>query len=679
MITITQINPAKNASGVSVNQDIEIRVLADFKLDPRNISFRLNEVDIVPNVFSVYNGATDYELIITLYTRKRIKFGDVYRYGQANTRYGMRDIHPSVLEYGSRYVCSFTVWGTNNSSQREEITDSFVFNTEEGIFYNSKPISYFYSDHTQSMANKLPDWAKGRYDKYSNFQQLLNPLGEILEKNQDLINKLYQANLIQTVDLKELPYLFKYELDKNFEFQSFFNQDGSTFFVQPEISAIQGITRFDLFTTEENNLKSLYYSKIPTRIDTDQVHVSSNVIVPETQATNLKYEVNKTLERQGSFVLYCKNINTSVYKNYNNIYSFLKCHIKGLSIFDGEQHEEIILYNEKYLYSKKMWKRIDSIEFFNLKDQAFTFEISHFPTFKKMSPDTKKMIRPDGSEDLVIWSFENREDISVFQKRRTLGRSGLDVLKFSGATEVVSEVGVYDIDRTTPLKLTDMAVDYNSNYIYGVTDEYLYIFDKREAYPESLKKIPGDNGAADLVLNVEADDTFLDEDGQKEISVSCVHTVPGKRIVKYRIKITRPDGVVEYLLKDGTVTTDPNISSVFINQTAFMVQNIANRYIARMPGEYIFDLETMYQGGTVSKDSVLFFIKKNCALVKYKLERILNDSVPVSIFMDYDQNIKIYTDKSMLHTIVFHKDGIVIDYVNKVLYSCEEYTSVDVD
>ena len=47
----------------------------------------------------------------------------------------------------------------------------------------------------------------------SHFQQLLNPLGEILEKQEDLISKVFQANRIQTVNLKELSHLYKYEVD----------------------------------------------------------------------------------------------------------------------------------------------------------------------------------------------------------------------------------------------------------------------------------------------------------------------------------------------------------------------------------------------------------------------------------------------------------------------------------
>lgn len=679
MITVTQITPAKNSVNVPVNQDLEIRVSADFKLDPRNISFRLNDVDIVPSVFSVYNGETDYELIVTLYTRKRIKFGDTYRYGQADVRYGMRDVHPSVLEYGSRYVCGFTVWGVNNLNQREELTDSFVFNTEDGIFYNQNPNNYFYSDHTQSMANKLPSWTRARYDKYSNFQQLLNPIGEVLEKTQSFIDKTYESNLIQTVDLKELPFLYKYELDKNTEFKTFFNQDGSNFFVQPDISGIQGITRFDLFASENNDIKSLYYTKIPTRINTDQIHVSENVIFPLTLAKDTKYEVNKELEREGSFVLYCDGVNTSIYKNFDNTYYFLKCHIKGISLFDKEQKEEIIIYNEKFLYSKKMWKKINSIEFFNVNNQFFTFEILHFPDYRKMSSDTKRIILPNKTQDLSIWSLVKKDFKSILQKRKTIGDTALDSLRFAGTTEVISEFGLLDIDNQTPLELTDITVDYNSNYIYGIDENYLYLFDKREPYPKSLKKIPGNSGSADFVLSLDSDETYLDENNEKQISVNCIHSIPGKKIIKYRIKITKPNGEIEYLLKNGQVTTNVNNSAIFVKQTEFMLENISNYYTAKMPGEYLFELETVYQGGGISKDYGFIYIKNISAIVKYKLERILGDAYPTFIFIDYDQQIKIYTNKSVLHTLIFHKDGVVIDYVNKVLYSCEEYTSLDVE
>lgn len=678
MITITSITPSKNSTNVSVNQDLEIRVSADFKLDPRNVSFKLNEIDIVPNVFSIYNGATDHELIITLYTRKRIKYGDTYRYGQDGLRYGMRDIYPSILNYASRYVCSFTVWGTNDSNVEETISDSFVFSTEEGIFYNSNPNKYFYSYETQNLANKLPDWSKARSDKYSNFQQLLNPIGEILEKQKDMLDKVALATNIYSVNLKELPYLYKYELSKDFEFKNFLNQDGSTYFVQPDISGIQGITRFDLFTEEENTLSSLYYNKIPTRIDTNQVYIDDNILLYDTIADEKSLDVDLLLEREGSFCLYCLGVETSIFKDYTNNHTLLKCRITGLSLIDQEQVEDIVLYNERFLFTKKLWKKITNIEFINLNNQNITYRIYHFPIAQSLHSDIKKIISPEGNTDRIIWNFENRNNQTILQKHITIGETALDILKFAGATEAISEYSLKDIDNQTYLNLKDLVVDSYSNYVYGIDNNYLYIFDKREPYPTKLKLISGQNGEADFVLGIDTDDLHLNEDGEKEITLKCIHQNPGKKILKYRIKVTKPDNSVEYILPTG-VTANSNNSSIFAKQTAFQLPDVNLSYVLTSSGEYIFDLETMYQGGTVSKDSLIVFIKDISAIAKYKLSRILNGAEPVSITIDMDGEIKIFTNNSMLHSLILRKDGIVIDYLNKIIFSYEKYTSIDVE
>jgi hypothetical protein len=134
-----------------------------------------------------------------------------------------------------------------------------------------------------------------------------------------------------------------------------------------------------------------------------------------------------------------------------------------------------------------------------------------------------------------------------------------------------------------------------------------------------------------------------------------------------------------YLLKDGTIETNPNNASIFVNQTGFTLEDIVNRYTMTMPGEYIFELETMYKGGSVSTSYGFFFLKRNYALAKYKLDRVLNNSQPVSLFIDTDQKLKMYTNVSVFHTFTFHKDGIIIDYLNKVIYSYENYSSIDVD
>lgn len=293
--------------------------------------------------------------------------------------------------------------------------------------------------------------------------------------------------------------------------------------------------------------------------------------------------------------------------------------------------------------------------------------------------DNKKMIASDGSSDRIIWSLDTRNEASIIQKRRTIGEDAIDVLRFAGETEVISEMGFYDIDNSTALNLIDIAIDYNSNYMYGVDNNYLYVFDKREPYPVSLKKIPGTNGDADFVLHMDTDELYLNENNEKEVILKCTQVNPGKKVLKYRLRVRQPNNSIVFIMKNGNLEIDPNKASIFIKQDKLLLEDITNRFTATMPGEYLFELETMYQGGSTSVDYSFLFIKKNCALAKYKLSRILNETLPVSIVIDTDQEVKIYSDTSILHTLVFHKDGIIIDYSNKVIYSYEEYTSIDVD
>lgn len=679
MIEVVTINPAKNSTGVPVNQNIEINILADFELDPRNVSFKINDIDIIPNVFSVYQGGVDYDLDITLYTKKRIKYNTGKRYGADDTRYGMTDVFPSILQYGSRYVVEFTAWGTNDLGEEETLTDSFVFTTEEGIFYNTSPVDYFYSDSTQGIANYFPEWSKTRSDKFSNFQQLINPLGEELEKMQDFVVEQGLNNHIQTADLNQLAVLHKVELGKDFEITSNLNEDGSSFYVQPEITAIQDITRYDLFTEQNNNLKDFHYDKLPTRLGVDRLVLESEVIKPLSIAQEIKEEVDLKLEKPGAISIRAIGVNSSIFKDEKDKVLIVKCRLYGESLFGTEQIEDIILYNDRFIYTKKLWSQIDSIQFFNLFGQEVQYELKYFRDAKTVHRDYKQGTTFDDNRENLYWRLESRDNKSILSKEITVGETGADLLRNSGRTIPIQEYQLFDIDNQTTLDLTDLSVDPFTNDVYGIDDEYLYIFDKREPYPIRLKEIPGDNGIADMVIELDSDELGLDDTGQKEIQLKCIHKNFGKTVVRYRLRVSKPDGTEIFVKADGTFTSNPSEASVAVQQDNLFVDEIVHCFSVDQVGDYIFDLEVVYQGGGASRHKQLARVLGMSAKSKYKLERILGEEVPVSLFFDHDQRLKIYTNAGILQELVLHRDGVLIDYDDKILYFSEEYDSVDVE
>lgn len=677
-IVVDSIDPAKNATSVPVNQDIQVWVSADFELDPRNISFRINNVEVVPNCFSVYNGGTSYSLDITLYTRRRIKYDSGRRYGQDGVRYGQRDVFPSILQYGSRYVMEFTVWGTDDNGEYQEVTDRFAFTTEEGIFYNNNPATYFYSDATQGLANYFPEWSKARYDKFSNVQQLLNPIGTKLEGIQDFVTEQGLNNFIQTTNLNELSVLHRVELGKDFEIKSNLNEDGSLFFVQPEVTAVQDITRYDLFTDQNNDIRSFYYDKLPTRLGTERTTVANNTIFGPVIANEIKQYVNKNLERPGTVCLKATGINSSVHTNDRREILVLKCRVVGESLFGKEQFEDLIVLNDRNIFTTKLWRRIDYVQFFNTEGQEIEFRIDHFKEPLSVIQDTKFITTADDNREVILWDAENRGSRTVLRKHVTEGDSGADLLRSSGATRVVQEYDLLDIDGVTPLELLDVAPDVYSNRMYGLSSDYLYIFDKREDYPELLKKIPGDNGLADYIIELDTEESGLDENGQKEICLKTVHKNIGKTVIRYRLRLTKPDGTILFMKEDGTTTTDSQDATVFVQQNDLILEERSHSFITDQVGDHLLELEAVYSGGDSSRHVQVVRVLKKAAIAKYKLARILNEDVPLCIFFDHDQRLKILTEGGVAHSLVLHKDGVLIDYDNKILYFVEDYESVDV-
>jgi hypothetical protein len=678
MINVVSISPAKNTTNFNVNEDIQIRVEAAYPLDPRNVRFLINEVELPINCFSVYNGGTSYELDITLYTKRRIKYQNEARYGQDGQRYGMRDDNPSILEYGSRYVCEFNVWANDDQGVEQTVTDRFVFTTEEGIFLNDNPPEYYYSEATQGISNYMPEWSKARSDKFSNAQQMLNPLGDKLEKMQKFVVKQKLNSFIQTTELNQLSRMFRVELDKDMEIKSSLNEDGSLFYVQPEISAIQNITRFDLFTSENNNLEGSYYNTLPTRIGTEKSRIEESVIAGPIEATQIKEVLDAELEREGSVCLRVQGLSSSIYKTERGTIVFLKCRIKGESLFGREQQEDIPLFDGRPVFSRNLYRKIDSIQFFNLYSEKITYTLSLFREPLSLIQDSFNYTTTEDDSERIFWEAEKRNNKTILKKKITLGDTAGRLLRNAGRTVEVQETELLDIDNESSLDLIDVAPDLFEDRLYAVDSEYLYVYDKREEYPTVLKQISGDNGLADFVIDLDSDELGLDENGEKEIAVKCIHRKPGKVIVRYRLSMKKPDGTCIFAIKDGAFTSSQSEATIFTKQPDVTLADAGYTFILDQVGDYILELETMYRGGESSKDSKLVRILKSSALVKYKLDRILNEDVPFSLFFDSDHRLKILTTAGALHSLALRRDGVLVDYENKILYFSEDYSSVDV-
>jgi len=668
-ISITSLTPTKNEIDVGINSNIELTITSDDKdLDISTIEFYINTISIQ---VSAYYGVTNKIVDITFFSKKKIKY-NTRRYGEEDVRYGQQDIFPSNFRYGQRYTCRIVIEDVDGNSFEE----NFSFVVEEGIFFNSSPATYYYSQQTQLLANYTPSWSRSRYDKFSNFQQIVNPTGTYIEEFENLLYKQAASYYLQTANINELATLYGIELGGDFEFDNITLDDGTKLQVPPEVYGIKEITKYDILSEFKNDIKNFYYDKLPTRLDETKINLTSEILHTGTIDSN-EVELDTKLEREGSIYVSIENRNNFTIIKNDDI-RFFYCRITGVSREDKKQIEDIIIISNENYPTVKLWSKITSVQFLNVGNDTGNFTVRYNRPIDSLKPDFYKNVNTEDDQKSVFWKLDSNIRGSILQQYAFIDIESVDIIARKAQKDLLIEYELFDVDNSSNINLVTIDTDQYNNFIYGINDDYLYIFDKRQEYPTVIKNIHESNGQSDFVLDIEDIQLGIGDSG-REIGIYGVQKTANKTLTQYRIKVEKPDETIEYLLEDGTFTTDKNKGIIVANTRDVNYITQPFNYNLVQTGDYIFTLDSIYRDGSRFIDSKIIRVPKKAALVKYKLERLLAGETVVNMFIDYDQQLKIYDSNSEVHILKFAKDNMLIDYENSFAYFNENYDKIGVE
>jgi len=668
-ISITNLAPVKNEENISVNSNIEIEITStDLDLQVTSVELLINEVPVQP---SAYYGSTEKIIDITFYSRRRIKY-KTKKYGQEDFRYGQEDIFPSVFQYDSRYVCTIIVFDVEGNKFEE----NFSFNTEEGIYYNVKPKHYYYSQETQALANYLPLESRARYDNYSIFQQLINPSSIFLEEINSLLYKQISNYFVQTSDLNEMATVNTVKLGGDYKFSTTVLDDGTRLQIPPEVIATKDITRYYPTTEFSNNIKDFYYNKLPTRLDEVKCFLSSFVFLSKRKIDVNKIQVNRELERTGYICLAIED-GIRFTQTRNNSFDILTCRIIGVSREGKKQTEDIVIIDNDNYITFKLWSQINTIQFINIPTGTdISFTITYGRPNGSYVLDSFKAITLNNQERPVFWRKAENSNGSVLQQYGLLKTEIEDIISSLAEKDLLAEYELVDVDNETAIRIIDIEVNTFSNFIYGISNDFLYIFHKREPYPKIIKELPKNNGSADFIIDL-VSDNLVRNAGSKLIEFTGIQKTMGKEIAQFRFKIRKPDGTYEYINEESQLVTKEK-ATLLGNPIISQIKTKNIKYYLTEPGDYIIYLETIYRDGSTDIDAKVARVMTKAALAKYKLGRLFKGVTIQNMFMDFDQRLKIYDSNKELHTIHFSKDNMLIDYSNAILFFNEGYDKVEV-
>jgi len=669
-ISLLNIFPLKGQTDVSVNSDIVIELNSTSDFIPSETILIINDVEVQPSAYFLTDKNT---MRVTFFSRRKIKYSSK-RYGEEGATYGAADIYPSSFHYGKEYVCSLSTYNIDG----EERVDKFSFSTEEGAFYSNKNNEFYYYSETQEVANYLPEWSRARYDKFSNFQQIVNGFGKYLHKLEKTIDLQTSNYFVQTSNMNELANVYKVQLDGSFEFKSNVKGDGEEYIVPPEVIARDNITIFSPEPSSSNSIDDFYYDTLPTRVESSKIKLDSLTLLDNTLIHKTRRVVN-VFTPYDSYIWF-NFYNGSQFSTYlDGRLRSIVCRVNGITTKRRVETEDIYLLENSSYRTKLKYKKINYIEFINHDlDSNLDYSVTlHQEDSSALLDNYLSYIDIEDQKKNTYWSIAENSTGSVLQKKTLIGNSIEEVLSSRGAKEPRQEYQLYDTDEETPVILKSIVPDLFEDYVYGVDSSNLYIYDKREEYPKVIKELQKDGGSADMVLDINYTEAGLSTD-DNIVSLQGVQKIVGRQITRYLIGVKKPDGVVEYIKENGDIVSTNTDAAVYPSLATDQVKSRSIEYELVLPGDYVFYLMAIYSSGERSVDTKIVRSLKKVALAKYKLNRILLDNEVENMFIGNDQQLKIHSSDGYLHTLELVRDNVLIDFSNKTFYFNYKYGSVDI-
>lgn len=526
---------------------------------------------------------------------------------------------------------------------------------------------------TQRLLNRAPEWADVRKFPNSLGFQMMNPIGLELQNTFQQLNRERNNSFVSTADIKMLDLLYEASLGVGMSFAYTENKNGERIYVPPTVYATINNTEYEITQAQENDLETLAYDILPSRIDNPEISYVYQEIIPETTVGNLGSVTPNAISIPGHVYVTLKN-NLNWKKEFNNRVFYSKILITGTTRKGTVLTETIPLGYNGTFKSLNEWQEITSVFVAYLSSSA-TITVETFPFGRESYLDTFNIFVP--SLEAEKFQFLKLQDKSwgssflvesfVLDKINLVRDSNIDDKDPSYEIELLSE-GEENVD------ILDFVQLPNSRFIYAIDNQSFYVYDVSLPYPYT-KNLTGIS--SDYKIEIYSDQWILSRGDSAQIRTRNLgeFEVP----IKYRWHVLDPDGLEYYMGSDGSLwptTTNAWIDNTAWEENLWHEQNI--NFEITKSGEWIVSLESAYSNPqtaelTILTSKFLFFAPVITPEVEFLLPVELSNST--NIGLDSDGNVWLLRYDGVHKLDVFF-DYYIVDYEENKIYLKEEYSSV---
>lgn len=536
---------------------------------------------------------------------------------------------------------------------------------------------YYLSWMTQRLANRAPEWTQARRWSWSVMQQMMNPVATDIERVTKQLVEERNNIFLSAANIDLMERLYYVELGIGMEFNTSDGGDGITVHTPPSVYANIGNTEYQLTIAAKNDLESLCYTAIPSRLEDGEVSYIYTEVIPRCMVSELTSMTPNSMAVESHLYITIRNNTTWEYRATNKIY-YPKVFIRGITRKGTELQEAIPLRYNGTFKTINQWKSVSEV-FVSYVDDDAEITVEGLPFDRDTQLDTQNLIVP--ASGIESWRFvrlgSNVYGSLLVSEGFTVSsfdviRKGFDTLDYEYQLELQDESG-------NQLTLTALALMPNTDLMVAIDDDNLYVYNTKLPYPDLT------------VLDSEHPDTKMDIWSDRWIysrgDIVTMHTdILDVSVVPYKVRwsILEPDGNMYYVLSDGTKISTSSSVNAWIDNTLWEFgrwNEISLELLVTQTGTHVITLESFYadsknQGNDYTLTTkFVYYVPVSRPEIVIPLPPALQQSIDLTF--DSDNNLWFHKDGNILLGNLYY-DYFLADYERNTVWLRENYSSVRV-
>lgn len=531
-----------------------------------------------------------------------------------------------------------------------------------------------YSWITQRILNRIPSWSYARSNPTSVAQQLLSPLGEEIQKTTQALIEERMNIFLPTCNPSLLDHLYQAYLGQGFSFTSEETFDGQIKYTPPRVWAMINSVETEIAQAEFNDIETLYYFCLPTRIEGLNVTNLWSSVIPQTTVENIGSVTPNDMVLEGNLFVTLSGNSTWELRFKDTIY-YSKIKITGVSRKGTEIEEVVPLRYNGTFKTRNQWKSVTSVYVSHL-DSTAVISLSCLPFYEDPVLDVYNVTVPNIDDERIRFFTLASETYGSVLEAKSFGVANMDDVRL-GIDDIVLNYPIELLDENgANVNISNFVLLPNSNWLYAIDNDYLFVYDRGLPFPDvsNLR----DESSADTRMGVISDKWIYKKNEEatvftRQIDVSEIPT-------SNRWSILLPSGTEYRVGLDGSywpISEDGWIKNIRYDEGVWEDQFV--NFTLSEAGEYVITVDCIYEdesGQTTLSTKFMLYVPTIQPEVQLALPSELKNCT--NIFLDTDHNLWFYNGTSLLKAKDYH-DYFVVDYKRKDIWLVEDYSSIKVE